>query len=98
MQIAKSGIGNGVLLSCLRIIAAFALFSSSAAGRKADELHYFAGISVTSNDVSNGIMQSNGNLAVQTYVELRENGFYSGLFMSKVDYQPADSVAMDIYL
>ncbi len=82
----------------LGVIFALILFCGAGAGLKADELNYFAGVSLTSNYVSNGKTQSKGNPALQAYAELHKNGFYGGLFFSKVDYRREDEIILDLHL
>lgn len=84
--------------SVLGAIAAFVLFCGVGSGLKADELNYYAGVSLTSNYVSNGKTQSKGNPALQAYAELQKNGFYGGLFFSKVDYLREDNILLDMHL
>jgi len=48
--------------------------------------------------VSNGVTQSKGNPAIQAYAELHKDGFYGGLYVTKVDYRREDNIALDLYL
>lgn len=84
--------------SVLGVIFALILFCGAVSGLKADELNYFAGVSLTSNYVSNGKTQSKGNPALQAYAELHKNGYYGGLFFSKVDYRRDDEIILDLHL
>jgi len=62
------------------------------------EISYYAGISATSNYVSNGITQTSGNPAIQPYLEMEYAGFYAGTWLSNVDFGTGDHVEIDLYL
>jgi uncharacterized protein (TIGR02001 family) len=95
LQTAFIQIGKAIELVA---IFAFVLLSGVGAGAKADELSYYAGVGIVSNYVSNGQTQSKGNPALQAYAEIHKNGFYGGLFFSKVDYRRKDDIVLDMHL
>jgi uncharacterized protein (TIGR02001 family) len=89
---------RGAIGNVFNVVIAFLMFFGVASGLKADELSYYAGVGITSNYVSNGKTQSKGNPALQAYAELHKNGYYGGLFFSKVDYLRDDDIVLDLHL
>ncbi|UWQ93162.1 TorF family putative porin [Aliisedimentitalea scapharcae] len=64
----------------------------------AQEWQVLGGIEAVSNYVSNGVTQSNGNPAIQPWVEINNAHFYAGLWASNVDFGNSDDYELDIYL
>ncbi len=56
------------------------------------------GIDMTSNYIWAGETQSDGNFAIQPWVEVETNGFYLGFWGSSVDFGDADDWELDLYL
>ena len=75
--------------------AALALVGPAA---RADPVEYYAGVTFTSNFVSDGMTETRDGAAVQPYLEAKFNGFYAGIWGSTVDFATADRAEVDLYL
>lgn len=60
------------------------------------EPSFLAGITATSDYVSNGVSQTDGKGALQAYLEYTGNGFYLGSWMSNVEIGD-DRLEVDLY-
>lgn len=89
---------NWVASIRIRLICFALTISGFTNGLAAEELQYFAGIAYTTNFVASGVSQSKGKPAIQAYGEVNKNGFYGGLWLSKVDYATDDDIGASLYL
>lgn len=83
-----------VFLRCTALLTFILIFAQKAS---AQDLKYFTGVTLTSNYVSNGVTQSNDKPAIQPYLEVEVNGFYSGFWASSVDLPVNDKTELDLY-
>lgn len=85
-------------MKALALVLAAAGFAGSAGVGFAQELQVSAGVDAVSNYVSNGVTQSDGQPAIQPYLELSLDGFYAGTWASTVDFGNSDNWEIDLYL
>lgn len=82
------------------LIALSALFlfdTAASAGGLGEDFDVAFGAAVTSDYISAGISQTDGNPAVQGYVEANYNIFYVGTWASNVDFGEESDVEIDLY-
>lgn len=84
----------------IRVVLPVLLAVSGGAATAQDDgrLRVIAGIDLVSDYVANGETQSNGNPAIQPYLELAYRGFYAGAWFSNVDFGNNDNWEIDLYL
>lgn len=80
----------------LALPALFLFLGHAAAGGLGEDFDVAFGAAVTSDYISAGISQTDGNPAVQGYVELDYNIFYVGTWASNVDFGEPDA-EIDVY-
>ncbi|MFD1911767.1 TorF family putative porin [Halodurantibacterium flavum] len=81
--------------SMLALALAAGAFGSSA---QAQQLSFSGGATLTSNYISDGITQTQGDPAFQPWIEVESNGFYGGLWFSNVDFADSrDRLETDLY-
>lgn len=79
--------------------AAMAVLGATAAS--AQDLSVYGGVALTSDYISSGMTQTDGDPAFQTYIEMETAaGFYAGIWASNVDFGAGDDdkVEVDLYL
>lgn len=86
-------------MTSLRVsaVALAAAIVASPVAALAQDMALTAGITATSNYVSNGVSVSDDNPALQGYVEFEASGFYGGVWASTVEDDVDDSET-DLYI
>lgn len=78
-------------------VAFAAAFAALPVASQAQDMTVSAGVTATSNYVSNGVSVSNDNPALQGYVEAESRGYYVGAWASTVG-DGVDEAELDLYL
>ena len=81
---------NKTLIASIAVVAALAAVPASA------QMTFSYGATLTSNYISRGATQTNGNAAFQPWAEVESNGWYAGIWASNVRFAP-DSIEVDLY-
>jgi uncharacterized protein (TIGR02001 family) len=79
--------------AALILVASFGAAPMLAADRTVS-----AGVSFTTDYVSDGITQSNNKFAIQPHAEVEQRGYYAGVWASNVDFGTSDDIEVDLTL